>query len=584
MKKKRLLALLVAVVMVFASLALAACANETPADPEPAPQEEPAEPDEEPAEEPDEEPDEDIGVGDEVMPEEPPEAEEDAAGGTLLFATTGVDGRFTPITASNVYDAYVNSLVFDSLISNDEQGIPSPWLATHWETDEDRLVYTFFIDERATFSDGAPVTAHDVEFTYNAILHEDYDGPRSYVWGNLESVEAIDDHTVAFTFIEAGPVNIWTAGYGIVPMHLYDFDVWDDFLDMEMSPVGSGRFLFDEYRPMEFVRLIANPNHWHPDRIPQVDEILMLDIEDEMLLDAFALGEIHFAQPSTTIDNYNAFMAQDGLTLEIVTVLGYQYMQFNTLRPTLEDHRVRQALMYALDREAFIDIILGPMGSLNPAGLAAASWAYPHDVEFNYYSFDLDRAAELMEEAGWEMGADGVRVNADGVRMELVWPVYTEVPWPGVLSELAYDSWGQLGVDLTIELMDFGTVQALTSVPPPGEKDFCVYVMGFSLAIDPSPHGGIFDYTRAFGEGGFNASGFYHARAEELITLGMTEFDMDVRREIYAEWAQIMNYYVPTVIIANRGEMWAIADGVHGVFVNTFQNWTTNAHNITVPR
>ena len=564
--KRRILAMLIALTMILGSFMLSACGGA----------DEPAVPDEPVQEEVDDEDDEE---DEPLIPEEMPEAAEDAGGGVLRFASQGVDGRFTPITSSNVYDAHIVALVFDSLFMTNAEGIPEPLLAT-WETSEDHLVYTFTIDERAHFSDGVPVTAADVYFTFDSIRHEDYDGPRSYAVANLADMEILDERVIAFTFEEASPLNIWNLGYEIMPEHIYAFDAWDDFLDMELSPVGSGRFLFVDYRPMEHVHLVANTDHWHPDRVPQVDEFFMIDIPEELLADALTAGQVDFVMPSATIDNYELFSGLPGSTLEVVTVLGYQYMQFNTLRPTLEDVRVRQALMYALDRRAWIDIIHGPLGTIGTAPFANASWAFPHDLELNTYEFDLDRANELMEEAGWVMGDDGVRVNADGVRMELVWPVYTEVPWPGALAEMAYDTWGQIGVDLTIDLMDFVSVQALTGEPPPGEKDFCVYVMGFSLGIDPG-NMPLFDYDD-FGAGGFNASGFYHPEIQRLIAEGRSTFDIEERQAIYAELAQLTNYYVATVILAYRGELWTVGDHVQGFFVNTFNRWTANAHNITV--
>ena len=568
MRKSKLLALLLAVAMLAVMIAACAPAADAPAEAPP-----PAETPEAPA--------------DTADPADPVEEVPLPVADEMVFRmqVTSFDGNFSPILAQTVYDMYIVSLVFDSLITNDAEGNPIPWLATHWESSDDNLVYTLFLDERATFSDGSPVTTADVAFSlYDSIAHPDYAGPRGYRITNIESYEIIDTHTIAFTFYEASPTNIWDIGHAVMPVDFYGFTDWDDFLDLQQTPLGSGRFVFEEWRPMEFLRLSANTNHWHPDRVPNVDTILLIDIPEEVVIDALIRDEVDLAQPSTLIDNYNMLMDAEGVTPVVFIGNGYQFMKFNTTQPQLNDVRVRQALMYALDRQAYIDSALGPaLGRVGTAPVSPAGWAYPDGGALNLYSFNLDRARQLMSEAGWEPGADGVLVNADGVRMELNWPVYTEVPWPSIMAELAADSWAQIGVDLTIELFDFNTVGEIgwsfDEGLPVAERDFSVFVMGWSLAVDPDPTGGL-DDGDAYD--GWNASGFSNPEAQELIARGRVEFDRAARAEIYAEWAVLMNYWLPTAVIAYRNELWGMRSNVSGLDISAFRDWTYDAHLIVV--
>ena len=534
------------------------------------------------------------GNGQQPAPPPPQNGEVQEGGGIFRFGTGAFDGNFTPFMSGSMYDDFVNDLVFDGLITNDPAGNPLPLLAT-WEISDDRLVYTFTIREGAVFSDGVPVTSRDVEFSYSIPAHPDYDGwyrhiaadfygAAAFTAGEADSIAGItiiDDRTISFRFAEgtASSANIWNFAFGVLPYHHYAFETWDEFLYMQGTPIGSGRFIFEEFRPMEFVRLTTNQNHWNPDRMPNIEGILMLDIPDEMLIDALATGRIDAAELSGTIDNLNEIAAVDNVHTIMFPGHGFQMMSFNTLRPTLQDTRVRQALLYALDRQAYLDILYGPLSTVGLSPISPVSWAFTAEG-MNPYHFNMERAMQLMDEAGWEMGPDGIRVR-DGVRMELTWPVYTEVEWPGLLSSLAYDSWRQLGVQLNIELMDWATVGFLTFTLPPGEKDFCVMVMGFGLTIDPNPTGGVYDFD-AFVEGGFNISGFYHSRAQELIRMGRTEFDSAVRFEIYREWAQIMNYEVPALPVAFGHRLYAAGDHVEGFLVDTWLDWTTRIHYVTL--
>ncbi|MCL2867345.1 MAG: ABC transporter substrate-binding protein, partial [Clostridia bacterium] len=242
--------------------------------------------------------------------------------------------------------------------------------------------------------------------------------------------------------------------------------------------------------------------------------------------------------------------------------------------PKLGDVRVRQALLYALDRANFIIAQYGStdIARVGLAPLSPSSWAFPDESELNAYEFDLAKSAELLDEAGWFLGDDGFRYNADGLKLSLTWLVYEDSPWPATLSSMAFDTWKQVGVDLIIEKMDFNTVSVRAMDAKPFEKDFDIYTMGFSLDPEPDPSGALFDYD-AFVEGGFNASGYYNERAQQLIKDGKSTFVQEERKAIYSEWAKLMNEVVPTSIVAYRSEIWGINDRVKGMDIDTYSRF-----------
>ena len=216
------------------------------------------------------------------------------------------------------------------------------------------------------------------------------------------------------------------------------------------------------------------------------------------------------------------------------------------------------------------------------APISPVSWAYPGNDALNAYDYDLDKAAKMLDDAGWkDTDGDGIR-DKDGTPLHLNWLVYTDSTWPGTLSSMAYDSWHKIGVDLEITQMDFNTVSSMTMDAEPGEKDFDIYTMGFSLSADPDPTGGLYD-ADAYVAGGFNASGFRDEKSQELIAEGLAEFDQDKRAEIYKEWAIRQNELVPTAIIAYRSEIWGIADRVHGLDdLNSYQDFTSFISDVTL--
>ena len=484
----------------------------------------------------------------------------------LKFGTSGFEGVFNPILSDNVYDSYITALIFDGLVDVDGTGEYVPELAT-WELDEEtKTVYTFTLRDGLTFSDGTPLTANDVAYTYNTIKEADYAGPRTAVGAAIADINVIDDKTIAFTMTDPSPANLQNFTYGILSEAYYAHDSFEALSALNDKPMGCGQFTLKGWAPKQYVSVVPNPDYWDTDNIPAIEEFQMLEVSEDTLLGAMQNGQIDFCQPAAKLENVEGIEALPNSHLISYLANGYTFMCFNTTRPTLEQTEVRQALLYALDRRSFLMNEYGSLDlvALGMAPISKTSWAYPGDDELNAYEYDLDKANQMLDEAGWDQrDTDGVRMK-DGVRMDLHWLVYTEASWPGTLSSMAYDSWKQIGVNLVVDMMDFNTVAHETMDAKPGEKNFDIYTMGFSLSIDPDPTGGLFD-ADAYSEGGFNASGWRDEKSQELIKAGLTEFDQEKRAEIYKEWAIIQNEQVPTAIVAYRSEIWAVNDRVHGL-------------------
>ena len=519
----------------------------------------------------------------------------------LKMGLSSVDGVFNPVLADQVYDDYVVACVFDALVDNDAKGDYIPGLAT-WEISDDHLTYTFTLKKGVAFSDKSALTTEDVAFTYETMARPGYDGPRSYAVDMFkgyaafnagetdvfEGIKIIDKNTIAFTFESeidgepvASPANIECFVYGIMSKKYYAFDSWDDFKELNEKPFGSGMLVFDSWALNDYVSLKKNKNYWDKSNAVKIDGVLMTNVPEESMIGALSTGDIDFGQLTATQDNWDEASKTAGVTPLKYLGNGYTFLCFNTKKPMLNDLRVRQALIYSIDRKSFIAAYYGPdlaMPGLAP--ISPSSWAFPDMSEMNDYAFDLDKAGQLLDEAGWKMGNDGYRYK-NNEKFDIHWLVYEDSPWPGVLSGMAYDTWKQIGVNLIIEKMDFNSVADATMDREPDERDFDIYTMGFSLSIDPDPRGALFD-ADASAAGGFNASGFRDDRSQSLMMQGRAEFDQAKRAEIYKEWATLQNDLIPTVIIAYRYEIWGINDRVKGLNIGTYATWVQNLPNVTI--
>lgn len=521
-----------------------------------------------------------------------PAATAEAGGGeasttpqVLRFGCSGYDIVLNPVLSSNVYDGWANDLMFQGLTKTNSQGeYVEGDITDSIELSEDKLTYTFTLKDNVTFSDGSPMTADDVVFTYMTMKDPDYTGPRAGVAATYDSVEKIDDTHVAFHMVAASPANLQNFTYGVLSKAHYEYSSMEEFEAKNNDPMGTGPFKLESAQAKQYINLVKNENYWDTANTPKLDGVQFLEVSEEALLPALQNREIDFAQPAAKLENVEAVDEMADTHLVSYLANGYTFMCFNTTRPTLEDVNVRQALVYALDRRNFLLAEYGSneLVALGMCPISKTSWAYPGDDELNAYEYDLEKAASMLEEAGWtDTDGDGVR-DKDGVKLSLDWLVYPEATWPGTLSGMAYDSWKQIGVELNIKTLDFNTVAEVAMDAAPGEKDFDIYTMGFSLSADPDPTGGLFDYD-AYSAGGYNASGFYDERSQELIKLGLAEFDQDKRAEIYKEWAIRQNELLPTLIVAYRSEIWAINNNVHGLDdIGVYTSWTDLIKDVTM--
>ncbi|MDL2220254.1 ABC transporter substrate-binding protein [Eubacteriales bacterium OttesenSCG-928-N14] len=511
----------------------------------------------------------------------------------IRIGLTGIKGQFNPIISDNVYDTYVVDVVFQKLVENDHEGvaIAGP-IVEEYSLSDDHKTYTFKLKEGVKFADGTPMTAEDVAFTYTTIAHPDYDGTRGYAVSDLvgyeeyhagtadtfEGIKVVDERTITFTFKDGkeSPANIWCFVYGILSKDYYKFDNWDQFLALNTKPMGSGFYTVKEYLPEEYTQLDRNEDYWDAANKAATKTLLLMHVPKENLLAAMQNGDIDFCQPEAKADYVDEVNRMTGVSLTKYMGNGYTFMAFNLYNEILNDVKVRQALVYALNRPEFILADYGSDELATPglAPLSPVSWAFPEEG-MNDYAFNMEKAAELLAEAGWVKGSDGI-LEKDGKKFKINWLVYHEATWPGTLSSMAAKNWKDLGVELEILQMDFNSVDDRTFSKGPGTRDFDIFTMGFSLSIDPDPAGGLCD-PAADVLGGFNASGYKSEKASQLIEAGKTEFDQDKRAEIYNEWALLMNEELPILVVAYRNEIWAINDRVGNLPILTYRDWPMSA-------
>ncbi len=577
--KKRTLALLLALVMLLSVFAVA-CGND---------EEEPV--DSEPVESEDVEETED-----DVEETEAGEYPGSERGNVLTVGGPSPDGVFNPILYSSVYDWYVCELVFDSLFSGDEEGNPTPerGLAESWEVSDDGLLYTFHLRDGIKWHDGEPFTAEDVVFTYHAIAAPGYMG-RNYSRGmqNIVGAEEVkngeaeeisgitieDDLTFTVEMKEALATNEVELNITPIAKHIFEGLAPEEMANLNRDPIGTGAFIFEDYAPEQYVEVVRNDDYWYD--TPKIDGIIYKVVPDEDILSELQIGDIDAAGMTGSIDNYETILEPGYEHLELINNMnnGYSYAAFNFNNPALADQRVRQALVYGLDRHGFVETFFGDQGGfVCHTPISPVSWAYPDTDELNPYHYDPEKAAELLDEAGWIL-PDGETVREkDGEKLELTWLSYNEAEWSKIITATAVDQWGQIGVDLTVELMDFSSLSELLTDPANNDR-WDLFNMAWGLSSDPDMSG-IFGSEQT--PPGNNRGYYSNPEIDEKMDEALRELDQEKRKEIYQELGAMFNEDLPYIFVYIRTDPWLVNKRVKNFEPVEFIYWSDRADAIEI--
>ena len=315
------------------------------------------------------------------------------------------------------------ALNYDLLVGYGLDGSPDPdrGLAESWSVSDDGLVWTFKIRQGMTWQDGEPVTAKDVAFTYNYIIQKDLTAVSSYTT-NIKEAKVVDDYTVDMV-CSSPKANMEMGWIYIVPEHIWSSIKNPEKYQMEYPFVGSGPFQCQEWKRGSHIKMTKNPDYWGPE--PTIDEIYFnyYTSADTMTQDLKS-GLIDGAQDVAPAQ-YSTFESDPGYDAIAYNILYWEYLGFNCAdkavypkslgHPVLQDVAFRNALNWAVDKQKCVDVAWEgravPGTTMIPPDQYPADWDAhwepPADVA---YGFDLEKAKQLLDEAGYtDNDGDGIR-------------------------------------------------------------------------------------------------------------------------------------------------------------------------------
>lgn len=489
---------------------------------------------------------------------------------TIIVGLTDPSGAFTPYFTQSGYDGNVNSLLFGSLVTVDEKGLPIPDLAEKWDISDDQLTYTYHLRKDLKFSDGSPMTADDVAFTWTIQFDKAYDGDsmvptlpvkgaQEYKEGKASSISGIkiiDPQTISITLEKPNATALVMLGDKVLSKAYYGKDYKFGQLEyikkLHSTPVGNGPYKLEKFIPGQEVRFVANENYYKGK--PKTEHFIYKTSEGDTW-QYLETGEIDYSSFSATTENIDKLKSLGFVNIIPYTPSTYGYLQVNLEHEQLKDKKVRQALTYGLDRQSiYVDANQGA-GTVANIPSSPISWAYTEDG-INPYKFDTEKAKQLLEEAGWKEGAGGIR-EKDGKQLSIHF-LGSKSKQTDIFIAVAKENFQAMGVKFEPEV--FADFNSLVSKVDSGDYD----LVAFSTPMLTDPSDGMVQFMDG------EIKGYDNPKFKELYDKGLATSDIEERKKVYKEIFQLLNDELPIIFTNYKKTVYGYNGRIDNLAVSPF--------------
>ncbi len=475
------------------------------------------------------------------------------------------------VLMSSVYEVWVIGLMNFGLFSFDWTLKPfaSADTVASWQASADGLYEKVILRDDLTWSDGTPITAHDVVFSYRLIMTKEVPVPAQRSGTDkIKWIEAYDDHTLVFFHKEALATNIWNVNFSVIPKHIYAESALEDptlansphLVKYENAPISGGPYEIVKRTKGQEIVLRRRPSWYEHNgkRVrdkPPFREVTFRVITDPSVallrtkagdLDEMLLSAEQWRTQTNDADFYDKNTKAHGLEWT------YFYFGWNCASLFFKDKRVRQAMSYAFDHEELLTTLrFGLNEACNGIFHRTSPWA-PENPPAPYTQ-DLDKAEELLDAAGWvDSDGDGVR-DKDGQRFEFTILV-SNVPDRIAICNLLRENLDQIGVVCKIRPLEFAVLMQTTL-----DKKFQAYFAGWGAGADPDTSDNIFGTGKERNYGSYS-----NPEVDRLFKVGRKEFDFEKRRRHYARIHEIVYEDQPYTWLYFRNSFFAFSKKLRG--------------------
>jgi peptide/nickel transport system substrate-binding protein len=450
-------------------------------------------------------------------------------------------GSLDPRLGSDESSRRIQQLIYNGLISFDQQGDPRGDLAESWEH-PDPLTYLFHLRPGVRFQNGRLLTSEDVRYTVESILRSEVP---SFLKGDLEvlrSVDTPDASTIRFVLKSPFAPFVSSLSVGILPRGAGP--------EAASHPVGTGPFRLLRYQKDRDLLLEAFPGYF--DGKPGVRQVrLKIVPEASSRQQELLKGSADLVINDLNPDQVEALRKERRLRILTSPSNSYTYLGFNLEDPVLKDNRVRQAVAFAIDRDRVIRVLLHGLARASTGLLPPDHWAYQGKVAT--YPHDVARAAALLDAAGYP-DPDG---EGPLPRFRLTYKT-TTAQLANEQASVFQEQLRSVGIDLEIRSFEWGTFYDDIK-----SGRFQLFSLQWTQILDPDVYRLRFG-SRYFPPAGFNRCRYANPEVDRLLEEGDGEIPREERRRIYSRVQEILAEEVPYVSLWHKSNVAVVAERVEG--------------------
>jgi len=496
-------------------------------------------------------------VDEEPVDEEPVDEVDDQ---NLVIAIGAEPESLDSLLMNSAPAATVSEHMVETLVYLAVDGTLEPGLAESWEPTEDGMAWDLFLREGVTFHDGEPFNAEAVKYNLDRFMaYGDFEGETAAIYAflldQINEFEVIDEYTLRLHLDQQFAPIISHLSHSFVGMHSpASLEALGEDEALE-NPVGTGPFKVINWDRGEQISMERNEDYWGG--APELETVTFKFVpEASSRVIMLETGEAHaiMAVPPTEIDRLEADADIDVVFENSVRVI---YMGFNLEREPFDDPRVRQALNYAVDKQAIIETIFQGVGEPSSAPVVPAVFGYE---QVGPYDYDPERAMELLEDAGY----------ADGFEVELFHPT-GRYPQDDVVTEAVQAMLAEVGVTASLTTYDWGTYLD-TVIVPPEDAEHDMYMLGWGTVTLDADYGlyALFHSTQWPPRN--NVSYYANADVDALLDEARVTPDTNVREDLYADAIQLIWDDAPWLFLHNEGQVNAVRSNVQGLIHHPLEN------------
>ncbi|MDT8900731.1 peptide ABC transporter substrate-binding protein [Anaeroselena agilis] len=482
-------------------------------------------------------------------------------GGQLIYGSLLEPNTLNPLLSDLVATAEVGSLIFSGLVQVNDKGEWQADLASEVPTlrnggvSPDGLTVTYRLRPGVTWHDGAPFTSADVKFTWETIMNRRVNVVSRDGYDMISAVDTPDANTVVVRFRQyyAPYLTLFTT---ILPRHLLANAEDIGKASFNRGPVGTGPFRFKEWRLAEAIVLEANPAYFKGR--PNLDSIVYKIIPDSnIMLTQLKAGEVDIVS-NVGIANLEQVKAVGGVRAVMTPNMIWEHLDFNLDNALFKDARVRRAVALALDRQAIVNSVVKGAASVAVGDQSPLSWAY--NPVLKPPARDVGAARELLEQAGFKPGTDGVYVR-DGQRLAFNLVTTTGNKTREAVAREVAQQLKEAGVEATVRLVDapvfFGDVLR--------SRRFEAAMFAWVAGLDPD-NASLWHSRNIPSAGnryqGQNYAGWRNPEVDGLIEQGARLVDVEARRQAYLRIQELIAQEAPVIPLYFRSNVDAVRDTV----------------------